>query len=514
MGYTGPTYLELIERGARQNADKVALVFGGEQQTFAEVNARANQFAHAFRSLGAQRNARVALLVNNSLMSVPLDFGSVKAGINRVPLNSRLSIAEHIRMLQEAQCDILIFGADLAERASALKAALPDLRCYGLNAIIAEDGDFLVLAASQPTDALTITVQPDDIVLTLYTSGTTGVLKAAQHTQASYAGICRNVLLNLLAVEPDDSMLHSASLIHASGTFVLPFWLRGGKTVILPGFVPASFLEAIEKHRVTAINLVPTMLQMLLEHPDIDKRDLSSLQRIIYGASPMPRAVIDRAIAKFGQHRFWQYYGQTEAPLCLAVLRPEDHFGDLLGACGRPALDVEIRLVNEKGEPVPQREAGEIVVRCPMTVAGYFNAPELTAETFREDGWVHTRDVGLFDERGFLHLRDRTSDMIISGGYNIYPREVEDALLTHPAVLECAVVGAPDEKWIEAVMAFVVLRPGYSADESELIAHAASRIASYKKPHRVLFVDGIPKTAVGKLDRKVLRARSREGSGA
>jgi len=170
--------------------------------------------------------------------------------------------------------------------------------------------------------------------------------------------------------------------------------------------------------------------------------------------------------------------------------------------------------VNDKGEPVPQGEAGEIIIRSPMTVAGYFNAPELTAETFAKDGWVHTRDVGLFDERGFLHLRDRTSDMIISGGYNVYPREVEDALLTHPAVLECAVVGAPDEKWVEAVMAFVVLRPGQAADERELIAHAASRIASYKKPHRISFVDGIPKTAVGKLDRKVLRARVREASAA
>jgi len=246
---------------------------------------------------------------------------------------------------------------------------------------------------------------------------------------------------------------------------------------------------------------------MLLEHPDLDAHDLSSLRHIIYGASPMPRAVIDRAMAHFGQHRFWQYYGQTEAPLCLAVLRPEDHVGDLLGACGRPSPDVEIRLVDADGAPVPQGEPGEILVRGPMSVAGYFNAPELTAETFDADGWAHTRDVGVFDDRGFLHLRDRTSDMIISGGYNVYPREVEDALLTHPMVLECAVVGAPDPKWVEAVTAFVVLRAGATATEAELIAHVAGQVASYKKPHRVLFADAIPKTAVGKLDRKSLRAR-------
>lgn len=509
MPYTGATYLELIERGARQNADRVAIIFGDEEQTFAQVNARANQFAHAFAALGATPHTRVALLVNNGLLSVPLDFGCVKAAVNRVPLNSRLSAPEHVRMLQDAQCSILIFGADLAERAQELKAALPELRCLGLGVEITGDGDFLAIAARQTDAAPEIAVQADDIVLTLYTSGTTGVLKAAQHTQASYAGICRNVLLNLFPVGPNDSMLHSASLIHASGTFVLPFWLRGAKTVILPGFVPAAFLAAIERYRVTAINLVPTMLQMLLESPDLERRDLSSLERIIYGASPMPRAVIDRAIAKFGQNRFWQYYGQTEAPLCLTVLRPEDHHGELLGACGRPALDVEIRLVDEHGKDVPQGEAGEIVVRGPTTVAGYFNAPALTSETFAADGWVHTRDIGLFDEHGFLHLRDRTSDMIISGGYNIYPREVEDALLAHPAVLECAVVGAPDEKWVEAVTAFVALRPGQTVRESELIAFAASKVASYKKPHRIFFTQDIPKTAIGKLDRKVLRARLR-----
>jgi fatty-acyl-CoA synthase len=191
--------------------------------------------------------------------------------------------------------------------------------------------------------------------------------------------------------------------------------------------VPTDFLEAIEKHRVSAINLVPTMLQMLLDHPDLDTRDLSSLKRIIYGASPRPRSVIRRAISRFGQDKFWQYYGQTEAPLCLTVLRPEDHTDDELGACGRPSLDVEIHLADENGNPVAPGETGEILVRCASAAAGYFNASDLTSQTFDASGWVHTRDVGMFDARGFLHLRDRTSDMIISGGYNVYPREVEDA---------------------------------------------------------------------------------------
>lgn len=507
MSAFAPTCLDLIERGAVQNAGRIALAWADRTWTFAEVNQQANQLAHALRHIGATQGHRVALLVNNGPHSVPLDFACVKAGLNRVPLNARLSAAEHMRMIQEARCDILVFGDDLAERALELQQLCPGMGCFGLGARLADGVDLLELAASQPATRPEVTVVPDDIMLTLYTSGTTGVLKAAQHTQGSYAAICRNILLNLFPIGQDDVMLHAASLIHASGTFVLPFWLRGACTVVLPGFAPGAFLEAIARYRATAINLVPTMLQMLLEHPDLDQHDLSSLQRIIYGASPMPRTVIERAMARFGQERFWQYYGQTEAPLCLAVLRPEDHVGELLGACGRPSPDVEIRLIDASGADVGDGEAGEILVRGAMTVAGYFNAPELTAETFDAEGWVHTRDVGIFDERGFLHLRDRTSDMIISGGYNVYPREVEDALLTHPAVLECAVIGVPDPKWVEAVTAFVVLRPGQTATETDLIAHVGTGVASYKKPHRVYFIDAVPKTAVGKLDRKTLRAQ-------
>lgn len=506
MAFSGATCLELIERGARQNADRIAIEYGDQSLTFAQVNALANRLANALHGQGCVPGTRIALLVNNSLHSVPLDFACVKAGLNRVPLNARLSAAEHVRMIAEARCDLLIAGPDLMDHAALLHQSLPDLRIFGLGV---RDGcaesDILALSDQAAETAPAIAVNGDDIILTLYTSGTTGVLKAAQHTQASYAAICRNILLNLLSAQEDDAMLHAASLIHASGTFVLPLWLRGGRTVILPGFDSAQFMEAIRRYKATAINLVPTMMQMLLALPDLHTHDVSSLRRIIYGASPMPRSVIERAMAVFGQDRFWQYYGQTEAPLCLAVLRPEDHTNDLLNTCGRPALDVELRIVSESGRAAEPGEAGEITVRGPMTVAGYFNASELTAETFQDDGWVHTRDIGMMDDRGFLHLFDRTSDMIISGGYNIYPREVENVLLAHPAVLECAVVGTPDDKWVEAVAAVIVLRPGMGADAEELISFVSTRLASYKKPHVVHFTSNLPKTAVGKLDRRTLR---------
>ena len=506
----GPTYLELIRRGALQHGQRTAIVFGDSSLTFTEVDQLSSRIAHALHAAGATPHTRVALLLNNGLHSVPLDFACVKAGINRVPLNSRLSLAEHARMVAETGSTHLVFGPDLAERAAALREAVPALVCMGMGAALEGAADLLAQAGAHPAQAPAFTPSHDDVVLTLFTSGTTGTLKAAQHTQASYAAICRNVLLNLLPAAPDDAMLHAASLIHASGVFVLPFWLRGARTVILPGFEPGLFLRTLQAERITAINLVPTMLQMLFEHPGIATTDVAALRYVIYGASPMPRPVIQRAMAAWGRHRFWQYYGQTEVPLCLAVLRPEDHTDDLLDACGQPAIDIEMRLLDEAGNEAPHGTPGEIAVRAPSAVTGDYNAAGLNAETFTADGWVRTRDVGVFDERGFLHLKDRTSDMIISGGYNVYPREVENALSSHPAVRECAVIGLPHEKWVEIVTAVVVLRAGQQANEAELVAHVAGQLASYKKPQRVIFADEIPKTAVGKLNRKQLRERHRD----
>jgi fatty-acyl-CoA synthase len=504
------TALELIRRGAAQHGPRTAVVFGSQSMTFTEVDALSARLGNALRAAGAQPGERVALLANNSLYSLPLDFACVKAGLNRVPLNARLALPEHLRMLQGSGCRLLIFGADLAERAAALRDALPGLVCFGLDASLPGGSDLIADARQQSAQDPDVTISEDDVVLTLFTSGTTGTLKAAQHTHRSYAAICHNILLNLLPATPDDAMLHAASLIHASGMFVLAFWMRGAKAVILPGFEPAAYLATLERERVTAINLVPTMLQMLVELPAMATCNVEALRYVIYGASPMPRVVIERAMAIWGQHRFWQYFGQTEAPLCLTVLRPEDHHGERLGACGQVGLEVEVRLLDEAGDDVRPGEPGEIAIRAPFSVCGYHDAPELNAQTFLADGWVRTRDVGVFDEHGFLYLKDRTSDMIVSGGYNVYPREVEEVLLTHPAVRECAVIGLHDDKWVEAVTGVVALEPGHTGNaqlEAALISYVSAQLASYKKPQRIRFDPDIPKTAVGKLNRRALRER-------
>jgi acyl-CoA synthetase (AMP-forming)/AMP-acid ligase II len=345
-------------------------------------------------------------------------------------------------------------------------------------------------------------------VLAIFTSGTTGKLKAVQHTQASYAGIVLNILLNLPDIRRGDIMLHAASLIHASGTFVVPYWLRGGTSAVLPGFTPGSYFDAIETWRPTALNMVPTMLGMLLEQNRAAEIDMSSVRTIIYGASPMPRPVISRALDLWGP-RFLQYYGQTEAPLFITHLRAEDHIGAgaeaRLLACGRPSEDCEIRLVDADGNDVAPGESGEIALRAPFQMKGYLDEPELNAATFLPGGFMRTRDVGRFDDDDYLFLVDRTSDMIVSGGYNVYPREVEDVVAAHPGVREVVVVGIPDDKWGEAVAAFVALKPGASADEAGIIAFAREKLAGYKVPKSVRFIDEVPKSPVGKLLRRAVR---------
>jgi acyl-CoA synthetase (AMP-forming)/AMP-acid ligase II len=499
--------VDLVRRGAQRYRDRTAVVVGGRELTFREVDSTSNRLANVLRGLGAGPGRRVGLLLNNDVWSVPVDFACLKAGVVRVPLNARLSLAEHVTMLAEADVDLLIYGGDLAERALALAEELDGLplACLGPTQ---RAGDLDVAAESErasATDPL-VPIAPDDVMLVLYTSGTTGTLKAAQHTQASYAAITANILANLISPGPDDVMLHAASLIHASGTFLLPYWLRGARSVVLPGFDPQSYVDMIDRHRVTAVNLVPTMLGMLFASGELDRADLSSLDSIIYGASPMPRPLLRQGIDRFGQ-RFVQYYGQTEAPLCQTVLSKADHAegGELLGSCGHPAVDAELLLADEDGNPVAPGEIGEIRVRAPFTMAGYYNAPDLNRQTMTEDGWVRTRDMARADERGYLYLVDRASDMIVTGGYNVYPREVEDALLTHPAVAECAVVGAPDPTWVEAVTAFVAFRPGAVASVDELKQTVRARLAGYKAPKHVHIVDTIPKTSVGKILRRVLR---------
>ncbi len=510
--------VDLVRRGARHHGPRVAVQYRDRALTFTDVDELSNRLANALIAYGVTPQAPVGLLVDNGVHSIPLDFACLKARAVRVPLNSRLGRAEHACMLRETGVRTLVYSPALAERAAMLAMDVDDLTATSLGPTDGDAPDLLAAAAEVSTADPALSTPPDDVVLALYTSGTTGTLKAAQHTQASYAAIVANILANLVSPQRDDAMLHAASLIHASGTFVLPFWLAGARNIVLDGFNPATFLDDVVATGATHVNMVPTMLGMLLADERRAAGDIGRLRCVIYGASPMPASTLRTAMSLWGPI-FTQYYGQTEAPLAITVLDAADHVGDdaPLDSCGQPAVDAEVLLLDDDGKAVATGEVGEIAVRAPFTHIGYLNAPELDAGARTADGFLRTRDVGRFDERGYLYLVDRTSDMIITGGYNVYPREVEDALLAHPAIVEAVVVGAPDETWVEAVTAFVVVRPGTEVTDDELRQVVRDRLAAYKVPKRIERLDAIPKSAVGKLLRRAVRdplwvGRSRPGA--
>lgn len=495
---------EMIECGARDHRDRVAVAFGDDRLSFEEVGSLSIRAANALvGALGLEPFARIAILAGNGLLGIPVDFGCVRARLTRVPLNSRLSAPEQRRMLEAAGATVLIHDEAQAGRAAELAAAVPGLRRHSFGALLG-------LADGMVGD-LSRASEPDDILLALFTSGTTGTLKGVLHSQRSYAAVVANVLANLVDPRPGDSILHAAPLIHASGTFIMPFWLRGGTAAVLPGFDPSAYLAAIGRWRPAALVLVPTMLQMLVEQPGIERVDMGSVETILYGASPMPRPLIERVLALWGP-RFVQFYGQTEAPLAIACLGKADHdlaHPERLLSCGRPVPDCEIRLVDPEGRDMPAGEAGEIAIRAPFVMEGYLDDAALNEASFLPGGWLRTRDIGRFDGEGFLYLIERTSDMIVTGGYNVYPREVEDVLASHPNVREAAVIGIPDEIWGEAVTAFVVLRAAVA--EGELLDFARARLAGYKMPKSVRTVDEIPRSPVGKPLRRALRDPFWEG---
>jgi acyl-CoA synthetase (AMP-forming)/AMP-acid ligase II len=498
--------VELVRRGARRHADRTAVLSGAESLTFRQVDEASNRMAHVLAGLGVGRCDRVGLLVDNGLWSVPIDFACLKAGAARVPLNARLSAEEQARMLRATGVRTLVFGPALRARAAELAGRVDGLTMVALGPTPdVEAVDLLAEMTGASSADPQLLAEPGDPVLILYTSGTTGAVKAVVHTQASYAAICANILANLVSPGRDSVMLHAASLIHASGTFVLPYWVRGGAAAVLPGFEPGAYVDALARYRATEINLVPTMFGMLLASGAAERADVSSLRTAVYGASPMPGPVLAQTTELWGP-RLVQYYGQTEAPLAIAVLDAADHADPALaGTCGQPSVDAEVRVTDADGAPVAVGEVGELRVRAPFGMAGYSGAPELTAETVTADGWIRTRDLARFDDRGYLTLVDRTSDMIISGGYNVYPREVEDALVAHPAVTGAAVVGAPDPTWVEAVTAFVTLRPGAEVRPEQLQDAVRAVLAGYKVPKAVHVVDSLPLSPVGKVLRRALR---------
>ena len=520
---------ELISRAGRQYSGHTALVGEHRTLTFVDVEAESNRLASALASkLEVARGERVAILLANVPEFVVTDFALIKAGLLRVQINPRYTASEVEFIVNHSGASVLVTSAAFADIVLRVRERAPGLKYVvvveeapaGLatsetgGAPVVRWSDVLAEGNAAP---FAVETNDDDGYMLAYTSGTTGRPKGALTTVRARFANMMNVYANEMFVAASDVMLHVASLAHGSGTKVLPFFVKGAMNVLLPKFAPRAFFEAVEAHRVTTSWMVPTMVAMLVDAPERARFDHRSLRTIIYGGAPMPQPVMQRALDAFGPI-FVQMYGLTEAPHPDLVLGKDEHLTDPrtgrrqgAGATGRAAVGVRVRLVDDAGRDVPTGDVGEMVIAGDHVMAGYWNDPVATAETLR-NGWCHTGDLARMDADGFYYVVDRKKEMIISGGYNVYPREVEEVLYRHPSIVECAVIGVPDELWGECVHALIVVKAGARVGADEVAAHCAADLAGYKKPRRITFVDALPRTANGKIDKKALRLQHAAGN--
>jgi acyl-CoA synthetase (AMP-forming)/AMP-acid ligase II len=499
---------------AARHGDKTAVQIDDRTLSYAELDRRAGQVAGLLAEAGVKPGDRIAWLGRSSEAFFEIFFGAARARVCLAPINSRLAVPEIAFILKDSGADLFFVTPEFFEAAEQVTALVdrPIRRiAVGGGRVGFESYEALREAAPAPAAA---TPRPGDDVLQLYTSGTTGLPKGVRLNNANYAAFLRlRTEVEGFDYRAEDTVLIVMPLFHVAGTNISFAGLAaGGKLILLPEFRPAEVLRLIEAERVAHVFLVPAMINMLLQAPEIETTDLSSLKTIAYGASPIGEAVLAKAKERFGCG-FIQFYGMTESAGAGTYLPPDAHTGDLLRSCGRPWPTLEIRILDDAGREAAPGEIGEIAIKGEIVMAGYWNRPEATAETVTPDGWLRTGDAGYRDERGFFFVHDRVKDMIVSGGENIYPAEVENAIMGCPGVADAAVIGVPDERWGEAVKAIVVPAAGARPDPEAVIAWARQRIAGFKAPKSVDFIEALPRNASGKVLRRELRKPYWEGRG-
>ncbi|MCK9878936.1 AMP-binding protein [Frankia sp. Ag45/Mut15] len=503
-----PMFLpDLLIRALERNGRRPAVHIDGEMLSAHQMRDEISRFVQAFRSRGMVRGVGVATLSKNRV-EVLFSMGAVMvSGCRNTALHPLGSLEDHAYVLEDAGIKALLFDPSFAEHVRKLGERLPDLLLlsYG-EAPVGED--LLGLAAAfEPEPLVAPDVDAEDISALAYTGGTTGRPKGVMATYRSSAAMAQ-IMMTEWQWPDEVRHLVCTPLSHAGSSIFVPLQLQGAAMFVLPTFEAGAVLEAIERHRITTAMFVPSMIYALLDHPRFAETDLSSLESIYYGGSAMSPSRLREAIEKFGPI-FVQFFGQTECPMTVSVLRKEEHLVDdlaRLASCGRPVPWARIALLDDDGNEVDRGEPGELCVRGPLVMRGYWNKPDETAQAFEGD-WLHTGDVCRQDEQGFLTIVDRKKDMIISGGFNLFPREIEDVISRHPAVAAVAVVGVPDDKWGEAVKAVVVPRPGQTVDIAELIALVKQHKGSHHAPKSIDLVDAIPVSPLGKPDKKALRAQ-------
>ena len=501
------TLADVIRKQATLHPNSPAVTFGDATLGFSDIDQRSSRVANALISAGVQKGDRVAVLSKNAPVFFELAFGCSKAGAILAGLNWRLAPVEIEAIMADAEPTVVLVADE--ERGLLTEAALA---MGGLKLVVGLDEEYegWIAAASEVDPA--VVCGPSDVVLLLYTSGTTGVPKGAQLTNANL-WFGERLARETWGFTEDSVNLVGMPMFHIGGIgYGMSAVIVGGHTVLLRVADPAVIIAAIEKHRVTHAFFVPAVVQTIVSAPGVEDADLSSMELLSYGASPIGDAVLRRAIAVVGC-QFTQSYGMTETAGTIVSLPPADHQPDdasrseLLRSCGKALPWIELALFDPKtGERVPTGSVGEIWVRSAMNMIGYRNKPEETARTITTDGWLRTGDAAYANEDGYLFLFDRFKDMIVSGGENIYPAEVENALYDHPAIAEVAVIGVPHERWGESPKAMVVLRPAMTATPEELIEFARTKLARYKCPSSIDFVESLPRNASGKILKRELRA--------
>jgi acyl-CoA synthetase (AMP-forming)/AMP-acid ligase II len=503
------TLADMLRNNAWKYPDETAFIWEDRRQTHAQFLERANRLANALWRLGLKRQDRVGILSQNCLEFQEVYGACEMSGFICATVNWRLAIPEMVFIINDSAPKVLIFEQAYAETVAAMKSSLKTVEhfiCIGGPVDFALD--YETVLGSGDAEGTPFSPKPDDIAFLIYTSGTTGRPKGVMLTQAGEVAAAE-ILGSDQRNSPADRLLIMMPLFHIGAKIIqLAQHWRAGAVMVQKGFDAKAVLDAIERERITVTHMAPTMIQSLLDSPHIGSTDTSSLRMIVYAAAPMPITVLKRGLDVFGpvfQHQF----GQTEGigtTLLAHQHRPNgtDRDREILTSVGQPSPRIGVRIVDDEGNDLPQGDIGEILLTSPAVMKGYWNNTVATLETLR-DGWIHTGDVGRLDEEGYLYLVDRKKDMIISGGENIYSREVEEAVVTHEDVSEVAVIGVPDEKWGETVMAIVVLKPGRATSADSIIEHCRTMIASYKKPRHVVFVDEIVKLPSGKVDKVMLR---------
>ncbi|WP_441230212.1 fatty acid--CoA ligase [Tardiphaga sp. 215_C5_N2_1] len=506
------TLADVIRVQAQTRGDSIALVFEGRETSYRSLDRNANRVANGLIALGVKPNERIAYLGKNSDLFIELLIGAVKAKVVTAPVNWRLAGPEIAFIVDDAKAQVLFVGPEFVDLVRSLKPQMPGVRIVmTMEGGATEWQDFTAWRDAQSERDPNLTMTKDDVAIQLYTSGTTGKPKGAMLSHQNFLSLLRiggtdeNPDWNVWTA--DDVSLVAMPVFHIGGVGWAVFGLyHGAKSVIAREFDPNKALDFFRDYGISKLFLVPAAMQFIVRQPRAREMDFSKLRYIMYGASPIPAALLKECISVFGCG-FVQMYGMTETTGTIVVLAPEDHVEgrDCMRSAGKALPGIEIAILDVDGKQLPMGEVGEIATRSASNMVGYWNLPDATARTLGRDNWLRTGDAGYLDKDGFLYIHDRIKDMIISGGENIYPAEVESAICDHPDVAEVAVIGIPDDTWGEAVKAVVVLKPGKELGATDLMKFTRERIAGFKAPKTIDFIAALPRNASGKILRRQLR---------